>query len=187
MNSTIIFLSFLFVFLTIMLKFKIAVEIDYELSYIKIIVSLFKIRILTIQLFLFGLYYKINTSKKIKTLDLIISKDQKYLLLQIKNSVLDKLYYDNFMVVNAINTDNPDADAIIVGELRLLTGFILNYLKINKVNKNIQLYSYSEFKEFSKTIINFNVYFTIFDLIFAIIFSFYKRGKYVRKNKKRFC
>ena len=65
MNSTIIFLSITLVLMTIMLKFNIVLKVDYNTSSIQIVIYLFRLKILTINLYLYGLYYRINSSKKI--------------------------------------------------------------------------------------------------------------------------
>lgn len=180
MYSTIIFLSIILIFLTIMLKFKINININYNNSTINILIFLYGIKVFKLELFLYGLYYKINSSKRLNTFSVIITKDQKYFLLQIKKSIIDKLYINNINISNKLNTGLEDVDALLVSAVRLLCVFVnMNQSKY----KNIQVKTYTNFTNDSTSIIELFVYFTIFDLMFAVFFSLYKRGKYVRQSK----
>ena len=76
MNNTIIFLSLLIIVLSIMLVFKININFDLQENFLKIKIQLFNMTIITIRISIIGLYYQINNSKKLKTLNILIDKKQ---------------------------------------------------------------------------------------------------------------
>ena len=184
MTSTIIFLSLLFLFLSLMLVFKIRLVLDLNNNKIIIMIWLFSIKIITLNISIIGLYLEINDNKKLKPISLILTKEDKYLISQIKSSILDKLYYDDIIISSNIGLGNSHHTAIIVCILNMLCNKIsqLTFLK----NKDARLY-FSNVPDFIGVKflmdIEAKVYFTVFDLVFAIILSFYKRGRYVKEAK----
>ncbi len=187
MNNTIIFLSLIIFFLSLMLVFKIKIEFDMYGNFIKIKIYLFKFKFLEILISLIGLYIQINNSKKLKTLKFVLDKEQEYLLVQIKKSILDKLYFDDIQFKSNVGLNNASNTTIFVSILNLICFNLSNKLILS--HKDTRLYYYNEANFISK-IFKFNieikVYFTIFDLVFAIILSFYKRGKYVKKSRVKY-
>lgn len=186
MINTIIFLSLIFLFLSIMLMIDIVINVDLTFSIIEIKIKVYKITIITISIDILGLFYKINKSLKKKKISLIFTKEQEYLIKQIKSSILDKLYYDRLILKSEINMFCPEVNANIIG---IYNNICLN-LKTLFLNKNQDMkVDYSNCSKFvgNENYINLNirVYFTIFDMFFAIIMSFYKRRRYVKqKNNK---
>ena len=186
MNNTIIFLSLLIIVLSIMLVFKININFDLQENFLKIKIQLFNITIITIRISIIGLYYQINNSKKLKTLNILIDKKQEYLIIQIKKSVIDKLYYDDIVVKSEFGIGAKNT-AIIVGLTNIFLSHLANKFILEKKDTRLYFETYANFLNPScKFDITFKVYFTIFDLVFAILISFYKRGKYVRKEKRQF-
>ena len=186
MNSTIIFLSILILFLSILLCFRIKITLDLNNNELIVFISLYKIRLLKISVSIIGLFYTINDSKKIKPLRVILKPEDKYLIRQIKASIIDKLYYDDIVLISKIGLPRASDTAIIIG----LCNYVCNVLSDTVVKKNLdtRLY-YNNLPDFEKNNLyidcELKVYFTIFDLLFAIIMSFYKRGKYVKENQTK--
>lgn len=185
MNNAIIFLSIFILFLSLMLIFKVDFSYSLDNNKIMIIVYLYNFKILTLNISIIGLTYQINNSKKLKTLKLILSKEEKYLLKQIKHSIVDKLYYDNITFSSELGLINASDTAMSVGLLNFICQ-IINGIIYSK-NKDTDFY-YINIPNFEYLQLNFQasvkVYFTIFDFVFAIIMSFYKRGKYAKERKK---
>jgi len=186
MNNTIIFLSLFILFLSLMLEFKVKIILDVNSNILNIYVYLFRLRIVYIEISLVGLYYKINNSKKIKKLKLVLTKEETYLIKQIKKSILDKLYYDDIVLQSKIGVGDADKTAIDIGLLNLICIFGGDYLQSK--NRDTVLY-YNNLPDFEQMNLYVDLevkfYFTIFDLVFAIIMSFYKRGKYVKERKQK--
>ena len=186
MNSTIIFLSILILFLSVLLCFRIKITLDLNNNELIVFISLYKIRLLKISVSIIGLFYTINDSKKIKPLRVILKSEDKYLIKQIKASIIDKLYYDDIVLISKIGLNRASDTAIIIG----LCNYICHLLSNTVIKKNLdtRLY-YNNLPDFEKNNLyidcELKVYFTIFDLLFAIIMSFYKRGKYVKENKNK--
>lgn len=184
MTSTIIFLSMFLSIASFMLIIKININFDLKNYFLIIEIKVFSLKIITIKIDLIFLRYKINNSKYYKSLDLIINKEQEYLILQIKNSILDKLYYDDIKFSSSINMGDCALTANIIGVLDLLC-ILFDELFFQKIDIRFIFKNRAEFIEKENNIkIFLKVYFTIFDMIFAIIMSFYKRGKYVKKRKQ---
>jgi len=186
MNNTIIFLSLFILFLSLMLTIKIKLSVDLNNNKIILVVWFFQIKIITISISVIGLYYQINNSKKLKPISLIIKDEDKYLLGQIKSSIIDKLYYDDIILQSDIGLSNAANTAISIGCLNFICSMLADYLSIH--NPDTKLY-FSNTANFSQIIFYFDlelkVHFTIFDLLFAVIMSFYKRGKYVKERKQK--
>lgn len=186
MNNTIIFLSIAILFISMMLVFTIRLHFDLYENMLSIEILLFGIKVITIKLSLVGLYYQINNSKKLKTISVIINNEQKYLLMQIKKSIIDKLYYDDIIFSSKIGLNDAKNTALSVGTLNLACMYLAN--KFQNKNSDTILYYENEVSFEKKNFeidLQLKVYFTIFDLIFAVVLSFYKRGKYVKQKKRK--
>lgn len=186
MNNTIIFLSLLIVFLSIMLVFQINIIFDLYGNFIDITIKLFGIKLATISISLIGLYIQINNKKKLKTLSIVFDKNNEYLAMEIKKNILDKLYFDDIRLFSRLGVVNSSSSVLFVSILNNICFFAKNKLKYS--NKDLS-FSYLNTVDFLNDNIIFNlnikVYFTLFDLLFSIILSFYRRNKYVKKRKKR--
>lgn len=186
MNSTIIFLSLLIVFLSIMLVFQINIIFDLYGNFIDITIKLFGIKLATISISLIGLYIQINNKKKLKTLSVVFDKNNEYLAMEIKKNILDKLYFDDIRLFSRLGVANASSSVLFVSILNNICFFAKNKLKYS--NKDLS-FSYLNTVDFLNDNIIFNlnikVYFTLFDLLFSIILSFYRRNKYVKKRKNR--
>lgn len=186
MNNTIIFLSLLIVFLSIMLVFQINIIFDLYGNFIDITIKLFGIKLATISISLIGLYIQINNKKKLKTLSVVFDKNNEYLAMEIKKNILDKLYFDDIRLFSRLGVVNSSSSVLFVSILNNICFFAKNKLKYS--NKDLS-FSYLNTVDFLNDNIIFNlnikVYFTLFDLLFSIILSFYRRNKYVKKRKNR--
>lgn len=186
MNNTIIFLSLLIVFLSIMLVFQINIIFDLYGNFIDITIRLFGIKLATISISLIGLYIQINNKKKLKTLSVVFDKNNEYLAMEIKKNILDKLYFDDIRLFSRLGVVNSSSSVIFASILNNICFFAKNKLKYS--NKDLS-FSYLNTVDFLNDNIifnlNINVYFTLFDLLFSIILSFYRRNKYVKKRKNR--
>jgi len=185
MNSTIIFLSLFFIILSLMLVFKIKIYFNLFSNKCVVIIYLYKLRIITIEINLIGLTFKINNSKKTNKFSLILTKEQEYFIKQIKSTILDKLYYDDISINLKIGTSNAFSSSIASGTIDTFVSMISS--KLFYINKDLDLY-YERNCLFDKLELvldmDIKVYFTIFDLIFAIIISLYKRGNYAKQRKR---
>lgn len=170
-----------------MLTIKIDITFDLYGNNIQIIIKIWNIRILKIYVSIVGLYIKINNNKKLKTLNILFDKNQEYLILQMKKSIFDKLYFDKINLFSEIGVIDSSASVYAITILNLLCH------KINS-DKNIRLKNcdlcYKNCVNFTQNIVYFKlqikVLFTLFDLVFAIILSLYKKGKYVKERKRKF-
>ena len=184
MNNTIIFLSLIILILNVMLVIKIKIILDVYNYKMIISICVFGLKILTIKINILSLKYSINNSKKCKRLKLIIDKREKFFLKQIKTSMIDKLYLDDVILQSRIGFADSNNTAITNG----IMSIICNILSIILVkNRKSARFLYENNVDFNNKIIYFKfkikVYFTVFDMIFAIIMSFYKRSKYGRQFK----
>ena len=186
MNNTIIFLSLLIVFLSIMLVLQINIIFDLYGNFIDMTIRLFGIKLATISISLIGLYIQINNKKKLKTLSVVFDKNNEYLAMEIKKNILDKLYFDDIRLFSRLGVVNSSSSVLFVSILNNICFFAKNKLKYS--NKDLS-FSYLNTVDFLNDNIIFNlnikVYFTLFDLLFSIILSFYRRNKYVKKRKNR--
>ena len=185
MNNTIIFLSLLVLFLSAMLIIKISLVLDINKNLILIIFKVYGIKFLTINISLIGLHYKINNSKKYKKLKIIDKKDA-YLFMQIKKSIFNKLYYEDISLISEIGVFSAKDTAIVVSIENIFCMFLKNKLALKNKDTNFTYSNMPVFEE-NKILIKLDikVFFTIFDLVFALIMSFYKRGKYVKQKAKQ--
>ena len=186
MNNAIIFLSIFVIFISIMLIITIDLVIDLYGNYICIKVKIYGLTILNIYISIIGLYIKINNSKKLKTLNLVFNKDDEYLFLQMKKSIFDKLYFDKIAISSTLGFGNASATAQSVSILDIICTKIQYHQKLNNNQCDFWFCNNADFV--NNTIVfkgAIKVYFTIFDLIFAIISSFYKRGKYVKERQRK--
>ena len=168
MNNTIIFLSLMIIVLSIMLIFKINIYFDLQENFLKIKIQLFNLTIVRIRISIVGLYYQINNSKKLKTLNIFFDKNQEYLIIQIKKSILDKLYYDDIVVKSEFGIGAKNT-AIVVGITNILLSQLANKFITQKKDTRLYFETYANFLNQScKFDITFKVYFTIFDLVFAL-------------------
>lgn len=182
MNNTIIFLSLFIIFLSVIIDLSLSVKLDLNSNKIYVDVCVFCFKILHIDVDILGLYYRVNSSKKIKKISDIFSKENNYFIGQIKKSLLDKLYlsklelYGNFGLFDAFSTAKFNS----VFEL------ICNNLG-GLLPKDTYFVSRS-LPNFTKTsfilCVDMKINFTIFDMAFALILCFYKRSRYVKKIRK---
>lgn len=185
MNTAIIFLSIIILIISIMLEIKVTVNFDLWANSLIIKVYLFNIRIIKLKIFIIGFYYQINNSKKLKKLRLFLTKEDKYLIMQIKKSILDKLYYNKFVLVGKVGLKSASDTAILSGIIYFLCSTIENIIKFkNSDSECLYNINQSYVKRSLEFFFSVNVFFTIFDLLFAIIMSFYKRGRYAKQRKK---
>lgn len=186
MNTAIIFLSIFILIISLMLEVKITVDFNLWANKLLIKIYLFNIRIVKLNIYIIGFYYKINNSKKLKKIKLYLTKEDEYLILQIKKSVIDKLYYDNLYLSGLVGLKTASDTAILSSFICLICNVFEGLLKIKNSDSDF-------FYSIDQTYINramefkfsMRVYFTIFDLLFAVILSFYKRGEYVKERKKQ--
>ena len=184
MNNTIIFFSLLVLCLSAMLIFKIRLILDVNQNILLIVIRLYGLKIITMRVSLIGLYYQINNSKKKKTLA-VFNKNDAYLIMQIKKSIIDKLYYDDIVLESSVGVASAKDTAILIGISNAICNYIHNQIYLNNSDTNFVYNNLPSFCQ-SKVYINLQikVYFTIFDLGFALLLSFYKRGKYVKQTRQ---
>ena len=166
-----------------MLKINVSISIDLNLFKVNIVVKIYGVKIVRFNINLLGLYYTVNSSKKIKRISLVISEKEKYLIKQIKKSILDKLYYDNFDIRFDVNLGSADLTADLVGVLTILCqelNFIFNIR--NKTYDLTYIIQGGFVEDVNNITMSTRVYFTVFDLLFAFVMSFYKRGKCVEEK-----
>lgn len=187
MNNAIIFLLIVIMLLSIMLTIKIDITFDLYGNNIQIIIKIWNIKILKIYVSIVGLYIKINNSKKLKTLNILFDKNQEYLIMQMKKSIFDKLYFDKINVSSEIGVIDSSTSVYVITIINLICHKI-NLDKKSRL-KSCDLY-YKNCVNFTHNIVYFKlqikVLFTLFDLVFAIIMSLYKKGKYVKERKRKY-
>lgn len=187
MNNAIIFLLIAIILLSIMLTININISFDLYGNYIKIVIKIWNIEILKIYVSIIGLYIKVNNSKKLKTLNLLFDKNQEYLILQMKKSIFDKLYFDKINIISVIGLSNSSTSVYVTTILNLICNSLKNNKKLNLKSCDIE---YENKVSFTSKVVYVNlqikVLFTLFDMLFAIIMSFYKRGKYAKERKRKF-
>jgi len=185
MLGTIIFLSLFLLLLNVMLSIEVYIKLDVNSNSLIVTIKIFKLKIVTINIDIIGFHYSINNSKKLKSLSLILPKEQEYLIKQIKSSILDKLYYDSIEFVSSINNSDPAQTANFVGLLNIICFILKNYFLTMNSDLKIEYLNTANFIEKNNEVsLKIKVYFTIFDMIFALIMSFYKRGRYVKQKKQ---
>lgn len=179
MFDTIIFLSNILFFVSTMLIIKIIINMDFDNFLMVVKLKVFGITVLNIKINLLLMLYTINNSKKHKHLKLFISKKEAELLKQIKLNIIEKLYFDKVNVKSYIYVASPHVTAMTTAILNSLCRCAKIYLEGDAVD--IQ-FSYNNISNFmtnnSMCEISLDVYFTIFDIIFAIIISLYRRRRY---------
>lgn len=181
--GTIIFLSVLIVFLSLMLIIDISFCWDINTMKIQVVIKIYKLRIIKIDILPILLIFKINNGKY-KKLNLILKRDEKYLISQIKNNILNKLYYDTVSADFIIQLLDPSRTAISVGVINNFLEISKYILLSNNKDMDVSLNCRTNFQQLNnKVTFNIKVYFTIFDMVYAIILSFYKRGKYVKEKR----
>ena len=182
--STIIFLSIAIILIAVMLVIRINIFLDFKALILRIKIKVFFIKIVEINLDLLTLKYRVNKSKKEKQVNLFINKEQEYLILQIKKSILDKLYYDDLSLNTCIGVQDAALTANIVGSIDLICRIFKTFISVQRHSLDFRFSNTAEFvNESNQVTINLKVYFTIFDMIFALIMSFYKRGRYVKQKR----
>lgn len=186
MNNTIIFfISLILILMSIMLIIRVKINFDLYGNYINIEIFLYGIKLINIYISIIGLYIQINNKKKLKTIDFLFDAKKEYLFLQMKKNILDKLYIDNINLETLIGVTNSSLTAILI---TILNQICFNVKKnLENKNKDIKI-NYQNTSDFAYQRVKLNadvkVYFTIFDMVFAIILSFYERGKYVKEREK---
>lgn len=185
MYHTIIFLSLIVLILNITLIIKVHLILDFDDFNSAIVLRLFGLPVFTIKINLNELTYKTNYSKKRRALNLILVKEQEYLIKQIKKSVLDKLYYDDIDIEYQLSIYDKCVMANVSGTIDLMMFYLQVYLKNKNNDTEINIFNKTNFIEHKNVInVDIKVLFTMFDMIFAIVMSFYKRGRYVREKNK---
>ena len=180
--GTIIFFSFILIVLSLMLMIDIGFNFDSSTMKANIIIKLYKIKIIKIDINLLTIQYRINNGKY-KHLKILLQKEEKYFISQIKNNILNKLYYDSVSLETVLNLFDPKLTADVIGVLYILYN-ISNFWLLSK-NEDIELcYSCrADFNKINNKIkFDLRVYFTVFDMLYAVILSFYRRGKYVKEK-----
>ena len=167
-----------------MLMINITFLIDLNIMHLNIDVRLFRLRIIKIDVDLLLNRFKINNGKY-KKLKLILKQEEKYLISQIKQNILNKLYYDSISANLMINTLSPAITAITVGVINQSFEILKFYLLSKNADMDINLDCSANFSKFvNKVKFDIRVYFTIFDMVYAIILSFYKRREYVKEKRR---
>lgn len=181
--GTIIFLSFILIFLSVMLRIDVNLIVDTKSMKLILFVKIYQITVVRLKLSLLSLVYKLN-GRKPKKLNLVLKKEEKYFISQIKSNIINKLYYDNVFINSEINVGDSAITAQIIGILNLcaeITDFILK-----SQNEDMEFYYnfYSNFRKYyNKLQIGMRVYFTIFDMMYSVVLSLYRRGKYVKEKR----
>ena len=160
----------------------VSTKLDINSGKLVIIISLYGLKLIKIKVDLLSRTYTVNRGKR-KKLNLILKNDEKYLLKQIKNNILNKLYYDSVSLETVLNLFDPKLTADVIGVLYILYN-ISNFWLLSK-NEDIELcYSCrADFNKINNKIrFDLRVYFTVFDMLYAVILSFYRRGKYVKEK-----
>ena len=167
-----------------MLIINISFFADLNSMKVEIIIKIYKLKLIKITVDLLLNRFKVNNGKY-RRLKFILKQEEKYLISQIKQNVLNKLYYDSVFADIIINLLNPAITANTVGIINQIFEFMKYYLFIKNNDMNICLNCRTDFKKcINKIKLEITVLFTIFDMIYAIILSFYKRGKYVKENRQ---
>lgn len=184
MSNTIIFLSLLLILLSMMLKINVVIKYRLLENKVYIILKVYGIRVFTIKLDVIGLFYEINDNKKIRKLSDIFSIENNYLILEIKKNILDKLYYARFDFSCDGGLGNVADTTILMSSINLICYDMSQYLDYKDIDfkySTMPIYEYVDFK----LSLDILVYFTLFDMIFALILSFYRRRIYVKKTKRQ--
>jgi hypothetical protein len=167
----------------LVIKLNIVLDFDEFNAVIKF--KVFGLSIFIIKINLLELTYKTNYSKKRRSLNLVVVKEQEYLIRQIKKSILDKLYYDDIVIEYQFSIHDKCLMANLSGVIDLVLFYLQIYLKNRNKDTEIAVYNKINFVEKKNVVrIYIKVLFTMFDMLFAIIMSFYKRGRYVREKNK---
>ena len=167
-----------------MLVIKIKIIININDNKIIIMFWLFGFKVVTLNISIIGLYLEVNNSKKLKQISLILKQEDKYLISQIKSSIIDKLYYDKIIINTQIGLGNAKDTAMSIGIINILCEIIAQFLQLKNSDTKLYFNNLPEFENMKMFIdLEAKVYFTIFDMVFAIILSFYKKGKYVKERK----
>lgn len=184
-NAIIFFISIVMILLSVMLIFKIKLNFDLYGNYITIKICLYGIKIMDIYISIVGLYIQINHKKKLKTIDFVFDKEKEYLFLQMKKNILDKLYFDDIDFKCMIGIRDAGFSAIMLTIINQLCFNLKNKMICKNKDLTINYLNEPDFV-YQRVLIDANVkvYFTIFDLVFAVLLSFYERGKYAKKRKK---
>lgn len=183
MYSTIIFLSIILILLSVMLCINIRISLDFISLKMVIVVYVYHIKVVKIKVDILKMTYSINKSKN-KRINLVINRQDKILISQIKNTILDKLYYDSIEFYSIIGLGNCDKTAVAIGVINWLCCMLGIKLSMQNQDikweyKNIPNYFDSELS----VVLNTKVYFTIFDMVFGVVLSFYRRGKYAKQKE----
>lgn len=185
MFGTIIFLQQILFFLSTMLIIDVSSILHFEDYELNIIIRIFKIPVAKIKVNLITLKYKINGIKFAAPLKLFVSREDEYLLSQIKKNIIDKLYYDDIVIVSNISMLDPDITADVIGISNIVCDVISRHLKSSNRDIKVTYLNTADFKNNHNRIeFDVRVYFTFFDMVFAIIMSLYNRRRYVKENKK---
>ena len=108
----------------------VSTKLDVNSGELIIVISLYRLRLIKIKVDLVARAYTVNRGKR-KKLNLILKNDEKYLLKQIKNNILNKLYYDSVSLYVVLNLIDPKITSDIIGILYILYN-ISNYWILSK-------------------------------------------------------
>lgn len=183
MNNTIIFLSLLIIFLSLVVDTNIFFKVDLLDDKFYVTVRIWNIKILKIDIDIWGLYYRVNNSKKIKKISDIFSKESNYFISQIKKSFLDKIFLSKIMFSSSVGFDNAFDAVNCVNFINLFCNTFSCLLSKDTDFVSINMPNYT-IKNILLTL-DLNIHFTIFDIVFASILCFYKRSRYVKEIRKQ--
>ncbi len=180
MNYTIIFLLLFVCVLSIL----ITIEVDMNVNVIKCVadikIKIMHLKILKIEIGLYGLTLKLNGSKKVKSINLFKIKQENYIIKQIKTSVISKLYLEKLDVGFRLGLIDSKYTSQINGLLLLFN----NMIAINNVNNDMD-YCIHVMPDYVNNCIALKgyakIYLTLFDMIFAIVMSIYKGKQYAKR------
>ena len=183
MLSTIIFLSIFIIILSVMLSISLDIRVDFNNANLKIKIYIYKIMVLTISIDMILLKYRINNGKE-KNINIFIGFEQKYLIKQIKTSIIDKLYYDSIDFKSNISCNDSKSSIDLLILLNIICWTLKECLSYKNKDIKIKFINTTDCLEKENFInLKIGVMFTIFDMVFALIISFVKRGKYVKQKK----
>ena len=96
---------------------------------------------------------------------------------------MNKLYYDSVSLDIILNLISPSLTANVIGILYIIFNLSNYWLLSNNEDMYISYYCKPDFDGLNNKIkFDLRVYFTIFDMVYAVILSFYRRGKYVKQK-----
>lgn len=178
MNYTIIFLLLVVFVLSILVCVEVELECNVLDMSIVAYIKIFHISILKIEINAMGLTYKLNGSKKLKSMNIFKLKKEAEIIAQIRSSVISKIFIDEMNVEIVAGLLNSKSTFEICEVMGMISAIISNKLSNNRdldysinivpnyINNKINIRGYIK------------IYFTVFDMIFAIVISLFRGKKY---------